>query len=67
MSLDPKLQTYREIYYESSASTQNDIDVVFDIIQAELRHRGYHLAVDDGAENLVTALVKYLVESGNAI
>lgn len=67
MSLDRGLETYREIYRHTDDRTTNEIDSLFDDLQSSMYGLGYKTAQDDRAENLLTAIVKYLVESGNAI
>lgn len=67
MTLDRRLETYREIYDAANDSTRNDIDDAIEDLRKNLFLMGYAAAMDDRLENLVTAVVKYLVESGNAL
>ena len=67
MTLDIRLATYRELYYGAGDQTRDDVGAPLDELLRELRARGYEITGGDRLANLETAVVKYLVESGNAI
>lgn len=63
MSLDRSLSEYREAYMEASSDFVLAIDEAFEAAQRVLKEAGFRVANDDHAENLVTAIVKYVVIS----
>ena len=67
MTLDRKLDAYREIYDGANDIDRDAIDEAFDAAFKVLKKYGYHVPGDDRSENVVTAIVKYLVESRNAL
>ena len=67
MSLDRSLETYRELYYDAADLDRDAIDDAFEAAYKVLQRHGFTLSGTDLSENLVTAIVKYVVESGNAI
>ena len=67
MTLYRKLETYREIYNEATDQDRAAVDEAVGRLVISLADYGFDVPHDDRLENVVTAVVKYLVESGNAI
>lgn len=67
MSLDRRLETYHELYHEAGDTDRNTVDEAFEAVRDVFQSYGWETATNDYAEDLVSAIVKYAVLSGNAI
>lgn len=67
MILDRNLPPFRDIYDNEDGTYRKAIDAAFNAAHKSLKDSGFKCAGDDRAENLVTAIVKYVEVSGPTV
>ena len=63
MITDKEARTYYELWDDSNSA--ESVNESFTMIQDHLKTYGLKTANDDRAENLITAITRYILESGN--